>query len=394
MTKSRNITFQVLSVLAVGLVITAIMTWILTLYFGNVQFVMLGNFCEVLTERYPDCEQAIPEILKELRTTQQLSTADSMLTEYGYRKTDFLGEYSNICLIGGICFALGGGCFLVMSLIHKRKTEKRIRQLTDYLEKVNIGGQGLLVDITDDNFSELQDEIYKTITTLYQTRDAALAAKENYATNLANIAHQLKTPITAISLSTQMSKENPSYPYTEQISKQLYRLTHLEEALLLLSRIDAGTLTLKRQETDVFTLLTLAADNLQELSDQTGVSVEITETDAVEVLVDMNWTMEAVMNILKNCMEHTPKGQAVHCTYDKNPLYVQITIQDEGTGFAKEDLGHMFERFYRGKNATEGGIGIGLSLAKSIIEMQNGVIGASCVGSGGACFEIRFYQCN
>ena len=109
------------------------------------------------------------------------------------------------------------------------------------------------------------------------------------------------------------------------------------------------------------------------------------------VLADMDWTMEALMNLMKNCMEHQ-KGGTVHCSYAQNPIYTEILIWDSGEGFAKEDLPHLFERFYRGKNAKEGGIGIGLALAKEIIERQNGTIRAQNKPEGGALFEIRFYS--
>ena len=111
----------------------------------------------------------------------------------------------------------------------------------------------------------------------------------------------------------------------------------------------------------------------------------------ININVDLNWTMEAVMNLMKNCMEASVTGTAVHCSYEKNPLYVQIRIWDEGDGFAKEDLPHLFKRFYRGKNTKNTGTGIGLSLSKSIIEMQNGIIRAFNLPDGGACFEVRFY---
>lgn len=97
------------------------------------------------------------------------------------------------------------------------------------------------------------------------------------------------------------------------------------------------------------------------------------------------------MNLMKNCMEHG-KGGEIHCSYAQNPLYTQILIWDEGEGFAKEDIPHLFERFYRGQNAGEGGIGIGLALAKEIIERQNGAIRAGNGPDGGALFEIRFYR--
>lgn len=268
----------------------------------------------------------------------------------------------------------------------------RIASLIDYLEKVNTGDGGILPLAGEDDFSALQDEIYKTVTELYQTRDAALKAKKNFADNLYNIAHQLKTPVTSISLSAQTMRDTPSPKNLEQIQKQLSRLDHLEEALLLLSRIDAGTLPLEGRETDVFTLLMLAADNLQELLSEAAVSVEIPEAGEVTVCADLDWTMEAVMNLMKNCMEHTPSGGSIRCSYEKNLLYTQIRIWDTGTGFAGEDIPHLFERFYLGKNAKGGGIGIGLALSKAIIESQNGTVSAGNLAEGGACFEIRFYS--
>lgn len=109
------------------------------------------------------------------------------------------------------------------------------------------------------------------------------------------------------------------------------------------------------------------------------------------VTADLDWTMEAVMNLMKNCMEHSPGGM-IHCSYAQNPLYTEILIWDDGEGFAKEDIPHLFERFYRGQNASEGGIGIGLALSKEMIERQNGTIRAQNRPDGGALFEIRFYS--
>ncbi len=109
------------------------------------------------------------------------------------------------------------------------------------------------------------------------------------------------------------------------------------------------------------------------------------------VKVDLDWTMEAVGNLMKNCMEHN-RGGTVHCAYGQNPLYTEIRIWDEGEGFCKEDIPHLFERFYRGKNACEGGIGIGLALSREIVERQNGTLRAKNMPDGGACFEIRFYS--
>lgn len=404
MKKAGNQKVILLFSLAAGFLSCALVTVFLTYYFNHRQYTVLGNLCSSLVERYPDSRQEIPEILKEQNLLAPVAEAENVLISYGYREEYFQGETAVIFLIAAGSFILSGILIFVAYLLRNRKIRTGIAQLTGYLEKVNTGSQGILMDTEETMFSGLQDEIYKTITTLNQTKEAALLAKNNYADNLSNIAHQLKTPITAISLSAQMLKEIPASissqtqkeipvsTYGVQIERQLGRLTHLEEALLVLSRIDAGTLQMKRKTVDVFTLLTLAADNLQELSEQAGIHIEIPEAAGIEASLDLDWTMEAVMNLMKNCMEHSPQGGTVHCSYEKNPLYTQIQIRDEGSGFEKEDIYHLFERFYRGKNATAHGIGIGLALAKEIIEMQNGIISAFNLPDGGACFELRIYD--
>ena len=393
MSERKNIAILIGFVLSVSLLSTSLVTLLLANYYNHAHMIVLGQISQEVIEKQPEAEGAILSVLREYQYEPDIPTEENIIWRYGYGQTDFLrssGVYNGIIVLIG--FFAGGVLFLVTLIILHKKEAIRINALTDYLEKVNTGSGGVLLQTGEDEFSKLQDEIYKTVTTLYQTRDAALKAKSNFAENLYNIAHQLKTPITSISLSTQMMKENPSSKHLEQILKQLSGLTHLEEALLLLSRIDAGTLTLERTEVDVFTVLMLAVDNLQELFVEADVCVNIPESGSVLICADMEWTMEAFMNLFKNCMEHTPAGGTVHCSYEQNPLYTQIRIWDTGPGFAKKDIPHLFERFYRGENAKGSGIGIGLAISKAIIERQNGTISAVNLPDGGACFEIRIYS--
>lgn len=394
MSGRKNIGILFGFVIAAGLIASSATAALMVNYYSRVQYQMVGDICGGIMKEQPDAEQTVLAVLKDYkRNLEEMSGAgvegENVLHTYGYRPSDFLASGYK----AGILPAAGGFLlFLFTFWLRNRREVVRIEALTDYLERVNTGSSGLLLQKEEDMFSKLQDEIYKTVTFAHQTKNSALAAKQNYAENLSNIAHQLKTPITAISLSAQMIKETSAKEYAAQIQMQLKRLTHLEEALLLLSRIDAGTLPLAPQAMDVFTILTLAADNLQEESSRLGVTLEVPEAGEVSAAADLDWTMEAVMNLMKNCMEHSPAGGTIHCSYDQNPLYTQIQIWDEGVGFAKEDIPHLFERFYRGKDAREGGIGIGLSLAKAIIESQNGTVCAKNLPAGGACFEIRFYS--
>ena len=388
MSKKSNIKITVLFVLSTGLIVTAATAYFLTVYYSHVCFHILGRFCESIIENNPDSRQTVFELLK---AQDFHMTDENILSNFGYYPSNLRIMDTTALLIAALSFLAGGALFLFSFWYWHRKSDTRIQALTGYLERINTGSQGLVLESSDDEFSKLQDEIYKTVTELYQTREEALTARNNFAENLSNIAHQLKTPITSISLTVQMAKEHLGDTRTAEIERQISRLMHLEEALLLLSRIDAGTLAFDRKPTDVFTILSLASDNLYELFIQKGVLIDIPEMGEMNINVDLNWTMEAVMNLMKNCMEATEAGAAVHCSYEKNPLYVQIRIWDEGEGFTKEDLPHLFERFYRGEKTENTGIGIGLSLSKAIIEMQSGIIRAFNLPNGGACFEIRFY---
>lgn len=393
MSGRKNIWVTFGLVLSVSLAAAAVSVLLASYRYSRLQFDLLNAICGEVMEQQPETRTIISAALKEYTGgTRDGAAEEDVLSALGYRISDFSGPASlqNI-LLAAAGFLTGILLFTVTFLYRNQREAIRIRTLAEYLEQVNTGRAAVLSASGEDDFSKLEDEIYKTVTFLYQTKDKAVQAKNDFAENLSNIAHQLKTPITAISLSVQMLKQNMDSRHLEQAEKQILRLTRLEEALLVLSRIDAGTLDLQREEADVFTLLVLAADNLQQLFVSSRTSVDIPEQGEMLVAVDLDWTMEAVMNLMKNCMEHSPGG-TVHCSYGQNPLYTEILIWDDGEGFAKEDIPHLFERFYRGKNACEGGIGIGLALAKEIIERQNGTIGAKNKPDGGALFEIRFYS--
>ena len=391
-------------VAAVSLISSAVTAMLLSCHYSRLQFDLVNVICGEVLEQEPEMKHIVSAALKEYTGGNADGVAmGDVLSVLGYDISDFSDSSVTYDIMFATTGFLAGIVLFAITYAFRNKTEaKRIEELSDYLEQVNMGKAVVLSASGEDLFSKLEDEIYKTVTFLYQTKDAAVQAKNDFAENLSNIAHQIKTPITAISLSLQTLSEMPmkkeyEKDRMEQIKKQLNRLIHLEESLLVLSRLDAGTLRFQKEDVDVFTLLVLAADNLQELFADSGTSIDIPESGEMAVTADLNWTMEAVMNVMKNCMEHNAGG-TVHCSYGQNPLYTEILIWDEGDGFAGEDIPHLFKRFYRGKNADAGGnirgggIGIGLALSKEIIEHQNGTIRAKNLPNGGACFEIRFYK--
>ena len=404
MSGRKNLVILFGFVAAVSLISSAVTVMLISCHYNRLQFDLVNVICGEVLEQEPEMKHIVSAALKEYTGGNADGVAmGDVLSVLGYDISDF----SDSSVIYDIMFAttgfLAGIVLFAITFAFRNKTEaKRIEELSDYLEQVNMGKAVVLSVSGEDLFSKLEDEIYKTVTFLYQTKDAAVQAKNDFAENLSNIAHQIKTPITAISLSLQTLSEMPmkkeyEKDRMEQIKKQLNRLIHLEESLLVLSRLDAGTLMFQKEDVDVFTLLVLAADNLQELFADSGTFIDIPESGEMAVTADLNWTMEAVINVMKNCMEHNAGG-TVHCSYGQNPLYTKILIWDEGDGFAKEDIPHLFKRFYRGKNADAGGnirgsgIGIGLALSKEIIEHQNGTIRAKNLPNGGACFEIRLYK--
>ena len=378
-------------VLLLGIIFT---TTLLYHTYRQIAYQHISAFCEILLENSPEAEPQLLSSLKEYHSLSEQEIAENnYLGMYGYRAGEFCKELpTHTFILPVMLFLTVSGAFVLTAWLFRRRSQKRIVDLTEYLERVNIGAGGTLIQTQEDDFSRLQDEIYKTVTTLYQTREAAVSAKKNFAENLANIAHQLKTPITAAFLSLQLMKKETANEYANQIEKQLDRLNRLEESLLMLSKIDAGTLLLKHERVDLYTALNLAAENLNDLLQDGHISIEIPENGCIEFFGDLEWTMEAFINLMKNCMEHSQPGGIVHCDYSGNPLYAEIRIWDDGTGFDKEDLPHLFDRFYRGRRAVGNGIGIGLALARSIFELQNGTITAYNRRNGGACFEIRLYS--
>jgi signal transduction histidine kinase len=344
--------------------------------------------------------------LKE-QDRQKITTGREILARYGY-----VNSVSNFLFLSPIRFAIAAGLasFLTFLLglgwtILHSKEQKRIRDLSEYLRELNKGNYRMRLNVKEDAFSALEDEMYKTMVLLREGQERMAEQKQSLADNLADIAHQAKTPLSSITLLcdlmiAQMEDHKTSsrsevfhdcIQYTEYITEQTKRLTILVSGLLTLSRIDAGTLELDKKPIELQELIWAAKEGVQLFLEQKKQILNINSTDCV-VMGDFYWLMQAIINLLKNCSEHTFVGGEISITCSDNPIYTKIEIADNGIGAAKEDLPHLFQRFYRGKNASKDSVGIGLALSKSIIEELNGEITAQNREGGGMRFIITLMK--
>lgn len=294
------------------------------------------------------------------------------------------------------------GCGLVCAGVHLYFVWKRYRAiaaLAGDIDRILHGQAEVRIDENSEGeLSILNSELQKMTLRLKEQAAMLQEDKLRLGNAIEDIFHQLRTPLTAMNLETSLLvDEDISYERRVQLvreqKKQLERMRWLVETLLKISKIDAGTALFVREQVAVGTLLQKAAEPLaipMELREQT-LQVQL-DSGEESFTGDLRWTTEALGNILKNCMEHTPQGGTITITAGENPLFTEIIIQDNGSGFAKDELPYLFERFFKGKNAQNDSIGIGLALSRMIITAQNGTITAENAREGGARFIIRLYK--
>lgn len=297
-------------------------------------------------------------------------------------------------LIVLITSALLMGC----SLLFTRWRYRELAKLSDYLRQINSGDYSLDVrDNQEGELSILKNDIYKVTLMLSEHGSRLQQDKIQLTDAISDISHQLKTPITSMMVMADLLSDArlPAArrtEFTRNIRIQLERIEWLVSSLLKLSKIDAGTAQFKKDRIQVRTLIQKALEPVLIPMDIKEQSISIKGDAEVSFVGDLNWTTEAFINILKNSVEHTGEGGEITITFDENVLFTEILIADNGKGIAKEDLPYIFKRFYKGKNASEGSIGIGLAMAHSIIVSQNGHIEVKSDTERGTQFRIQFYK--
>lgn len=302
-------------------------------------------------------------------------------------------------LYGGGCAVLSlllGGAITAFFVAATRKRYRDLDALNLYLEKVLAGGEAPnILDQEEGELSMLRTNIYKATSTLRYQKELLLNDKVALANAIADISHQLKTPLTSMIVMNDLLKteesETKKREFLKTQSAQLDRMNWLIQTLLKLSKMDAGTITMNPERVEAKKIVSEMLKPFEIQMDIKNIKC-VRKVADISLKCDRNWTIEALQNIVKNCIEHMEEGDSLSVVTNETNIYTEIIITDTGCGISEEDLPHIFERFYKGRNAGKDSVGIGLALAKTIMTSQHGDILVESKEGSGTTFNVRLYK--
>ena len=381
----------------------------------------------VIKENYPDIsDEEIISILNGKDNNTYLEIGKELAQKYGITENDSaivkLEETQNntiiysSAVIGILILAI-----IVIWLVNRMIQKRKIDGITKYIREINNRNYELKIkENAEDELSNLRNELYKITLMLKEEAENSKKDKKFLAKSLSDISHQIKTPLTSISIMLDEIKDNENMDeetkqrFIFEISRQVEQIRFLTIALLKLSKLDSGTVEFEKSKYRLDELVQNAIKNLEipleikniqvetnfeeyksdKEKDQNNNSDKNNELNKVslEVIGDYRWTLEAVTNIIKNCIEHSKEHTKLYIQIRVTHVYTELIIKDEGEGIEEKDLKHIFERFYKGKNSSENSFGIGLALSKTILEKQNASISCSSTLHKGTTFKIYFYE--
>ena len=245
--------------------------------------------------------------------------------------------------------------------------------------------------------SKIQTKLDKLSDITYSNLSQQAQQKQEIQQIVSDISHQLKTPLTSINIMLDNILDNPNMDedtkekFIQSIKREVTNISNLATEILKLSKFDANVVRFENKEVLVKDIIKKAISNVEMMAEIKNVEIKVVFHDNVKLVCDLNWQVEAIINILKNCIEHSSENSFINIEVIDNKIYKEIIIKDSGEGIDKKDLLHIFERFYKGKNSSKDSVGIGLALAKKIIEMNNGSISVNSVKGKGTIFTIRYY---
>lgn len=389
-----------LAVTIVFCVISAVFTFIGLENIRKTSNDTINQLVNILLEKYPDVSEK--EVAEILNNKTEYTDNSEFLNKYGiYPEKDWVsynnqGSYKYVILSVSVCIAFGLA-FAVLFLGYLKIQKKQTMDIAKRIERINLGDYSLQIDRnSEDELSLLDNQIYRTAVKFREQAENSNKDKENLQKSLSDISHQLKTPLTSIIVMVDNILDDDDMPleirreFLNDIKHNTNTISFLVQSLLKLSKLDAEAVKFRYEQVEVKSIVDECIKNTAVMAEILGVRLE---TDCNDIILncDKKWLCEAVTNIIKNCIEHSHNGN-IKITADQNKLYTKISIKDNGNGITKEDLPHIFERFYKGKNSSDDSVGIGLSLAKTIIEKQGGYISVSSELNKGSEFVIKFFN--
>ena len=389
-----------LAVTIVFCVISAVFTFIGLENIRKTSNDTINQLVNILLEKYPDVSEK--EVAEILNNKTEYTDNSEFFNKYGiYPEKDWVsynnqGSYKYVILSVSVCIAFGLA-FSVLFLGYLKIQKKQTMDIAKRIERINLGDYSLQIDEnSEDELSLLDNQIYRTTVKFREQAENSRKDKENLQKSLSDISHQLKTPLTSIIVMVENILDDDDMPleirreFLNDIKHNTNTISFLVQSLLKLSKLDAEAVKFRYEQVEVKSIVDECIKNTAVMAEILGVRLE---TDCNDLILncDRKWLCEAITNIIKNCIEHSQNGN-IKITADQNKLYTKISIKDNGSGITKEDLPHIFERFYKGKNSSDDSVGIGLSLAKTIIEKQGGYISVSSELNKGSEFVIKFFN--
>lgn len=366
----------------------------------------VASMLDSVKQAYPAASEE--ELLELLGENSDRGTGKRLLGQYGIflegKGNSFAGLKS---IKKGFCGILSAilltivGVFLTILFLYIRHRQREIGKLCSYMGEVGRGNFSLDISHNrDDKLSGLKNELYKLTVFLKEQAEMAIDNRRTLADSVADISHQLKTPLTSVTVLVDNLSENQDMDsavrsrFLREVSDQLSGVSWLVAVLLKLSRLDAGVVELEHKPLSIRALADKVCQKLELLAEWRQVDLKFQIPAEIWIRGDDQWLTEAFLNLVKNAIEHSTAGGEVLMTAEENDVYTLITVQDHGEGISAEEQKHLFERFYRGHSAGEDNVGIGLSLAKEIIVRQEGYITVESDRGKGTTFLIKFIKCH
>ncbi len=289
--------------------------------------------------------------------------------------------------------------YMAIIFIYLKQRDKKINQITQYINEIKNRKYDLNInENSEDELSNLKNELYKITIMLKEESEISRQDKEKIKMSVEDISHQLKTPLTSIMIMLDNLKDNPNMDedtkqkFIFEISKQVDWINWLVISILKLSRLEADVVKFSNNKINVKKFIDEIIGNLEIPIEIKNQKISIEGDEDASFIGDYKWQQEAITNIIKNAIEHNKENGKITIKYKENVLFTKITIIDEGQGIAKEDLKHIFERFYKAQNSSDNSVGIGLSLAKNIIEKNNGMINCKSEIGNGTEFIVKYMK--